>query len=296
MSGAPADKPNFALNPVPVAPRVYPNLANASQVDYGVHMDLVGGEVPKVTPMTTGIFEDEMSMSWLLKKLSYLKTVTLTTAMVSGDVLAALDLCPCSELFYKPFGATFPLSLPSYISMPFTFWQGSMIFKIVVVASGSHTARLQICSHYGFEAVGLSIDAAMGQYTALFEVNGVSEVTVKFPWRSPKDMKLVPAGAFAESTEYSMGQFSLRVLTPLQAPEVVSTSVDVNIYYRMGDDTRLGFVGANLADMVVSQAAGLTSVHSLDAAQQKKAATRRSEKSYIVVKEPEEKKGQKSRT
>jgi len=119
----------------------------------------------------------------------------------------------------------------------------------VAVASPIHTARVQICSHVGYEAAGLTVDEAFGQYICIFEVRGVSELTIAFPWRSPTEWKKVNNGSNSDTTQYSMGQFSVRVLNPLQSMESISTTIDFNVYYAGGPDFELAYVGNNAIDL-----------------------------------------------
>jgi len=107
-----------------------------------------------------------------------------------------------------------------------------------------------ICSHYGFEAAGLTIDESMGQYTTVFQVaNGLSRMRVIFPWRSPSDWKRVNNGSYADATPFSMGQFTVRLLSPLLYNEVVSSSVDVNVFLSGGPDYETAFLGCNAIDV-----------------------------------------------
>jgi len=101
----------------------------------------------------------------------------------------------------------------------------------------------------GYEASGLSVDEAFGQYICIFEVTGVSEITISFPWRSPTEWKKVNNGSNPDTLNYSMGQWSLRVLNSLQAPETVSQAVDCNVYYCGGPDYDLSYLGNNAADL-----------------------------------------------
>jgi len=230
--------------------RSYPIIANTANVNYCQVLD-TGTSRPMVDPLDTGTVVDEMSMAYLTTKMSFHSSVLVTTANVLGEALFVGDLCPAAELFTLPNGASFTPTLLSYVSFPFSFWKGSLVYKIVAVANPVHTARLQICSHIGFEASGLDVNTAFGQYICTFEIGGgVREMTVSFPWRSPTDWKKVNTGSNSDTDNYSMGQWSIRVLNPLQAPETVSQAFDLNIYMAGGPDYELAYLSENAIDLL----------------------------------------------
>jgi len=246
---APMDLPNIGTNYMPTNDRAYPVVCNTANLAFSQVLNTNADTRPMVKPVDVGTTEDEMSFKYLQQKMSFIESFVLSVGNVMGEALFVADLCPAFELFNLPYEATFTPTLLSYVSFPFSFWRGSLVYKIVVVANPVHTARLQICSHVGYEASGLTVDEAFGQYVCVFEVCGVSEITVSFPWRSPTEWKKVNNGSNVDTTNYSMGQWSLRVLNPLQAPETVSQSVDVNIYYCGGPDYETTYVGNNAADL-----------------------------------------------
>jgi len=246
---APMDLPNVGLNFMPVSDRAYPVICNTANIDYCQVLNTEASSRPMTKAVDTGTSQDEMEIPYLTQKMSFVQSFTLSTTNSIGESLYVADLCPAFELFSMPYGSSFTPTLLSYISFPFSFWKGSLVYKIVAVASPIHTARVQICSHVGYEAAGLSVDEAFGQYICIFEVRGVSEITISFPWRSPTEWKRVNNGSNLDTTNYSMGQFSVRVLNPLQAMESVSTSIDLNVYYAGGSDFELAYVGNNAIDL-----------------------------------------------
>jgi len=228
---------------------VFPVISNTANIDYCQVLNTSASTRPLTKAVDTGTSQDEMEIRYLTQKLSYVDSFILTTSNVMGDALYVADLCPAFELFSMPYGSSFTPTLLSYISFPFSYWKGSLVYKIVAVASPIHTARIQICSHVGYEAAGLTVEESFGQYICIFEVRGVSEITISFPWRSPTEWKKVNNGSNPDTNNYSMGQFSVRVLNPLQAMESVSTSIDLNVYYAGGPDYELAYVGNNAADL-----------------------------------------------
>jgi len=246
------DKPNWGINPFPFMYRQLPNLTNSTNVDFCEVLETDPSLMAPVRSQETGISVDEMNILYQCKRLTYYDTWQLNASNVLGDVLGVADLAPCDEFLSAPSGTVVSLSLLSYMTLPFSFWRGSLKYKFVAVCSPMHTARLQICSHVGFASQGLTINEAFGQYVCIFDVVGTSEIVVEFPWRSPTDWKKVLNGSYANTLPYSMGQFSLRVLNPLQAPEVVASTIDILVYIAGGDGYQVSYLGTNSADVQVA--------------------------------------------
>jgi len=246
-----ADKPNWAVNPLPMQESFYPRGLNAVNVEYANYMDLSGGEVPKVTSLDTGIKQDECSMKYLTQKLSYVGSFHVDTTRKLGDAVYEFDLAPCSQMFTASTGTAVQFDLMSYVTAPATFWRGSLLYKFIFVCSDLHMLRVRFCSHVMGQSAGLSTNEAFGQYTADLNIRGITEITVGFPWRSDTDWKLVPNGSASDVFPYSMGQGSVRILTPLQAQGVAS-GFDVNVFRCGGEDYRISYMGNNLADLLVA--------------------------------------------
>jgi len=251
-TNATLDKPNIGLAAPPLQSRPYPILANTSNIDYCVNLDMPASSRPITTSVFTGTTQDEMDMRYLTQKYSFLDSFSLNTTNTLGQALFVGDLCPGFEFFTAPQGTSLTPTLLSFISLPFSFWKGSLRYKIVAVATPMHSARLQICSHIGYEAAGLSINEAFGQYTCIFDVKGVTEIEISFPWRSPTEWKKVNNGSNPNASDYSMGQFSVRVLNPLQTVETVASTIDFNIYFAGGPDYKLAYLGSNSVDFGIT--------------------------------------------
>jgi len=246
----PMDKPNMGINAPPALVRVVPNLANSIGIEFAQNLDLCAASLPHVTPVITGLGDNEMSLDMMLKTPTYLQTFQVAATDLPNAILFTADLCPCSEFFQAAVGDQIDLSLLSFATLPWSLWRGGIVFDLKVVCTTYHTCKLMICSHYGFEASGLTTDEAMGQYTTVFEVaRGVSTIKVVFPWRSPTQWKRVCNGSYSDATPFSMGQMSVRLLSPLQYNETVSAVIDVNISISGDTDFEVASLGNNAIDV-----------------------------------------------
>jgi len=225
-------------------------VANCRNVVYGQHLDLPASTMPSITAKQTGAAVDEMAMSFLTRKWTMIGRGNFPEDASVGNALYIADLCPCAEWFYQAQGSNFSPCLLSFVSQPFQYWRGGLEFRIEFAASMGHTARLQICSHYGLEGADLTLDVALGQYTAIFNVCGNSSINIRFPWRAVSEWLLVPHGSVTEPSKYSMGQWSLRVLTGLQRPETCADNVDFRVMMRGAPDFKVAHIGNGLVDLV----------------------------------------------
>ena len=230
------DKPNMAGNPPPVVSREIPNIANSVAVTYAPRLGLQSRPQTTQTAARFGTTKDEMSIAYLTSIPTPVGEFTLNTGDPVNSVLYTGDLCPGSELFTAALDSVIRPSLLSYVSLPMSYWRGSLKVKVVVFASQIHSAKLAVCSHIGFEADGLSINEAMGQYTTVVDIKGPTVVDITFPWQASKPWLRVCNGSYSDASEFSMGQFSIRVLGPLQYMSSVASSIQAMVFISAGGD------------------------------------------------------------
>jgi len=255
------DYPNISTNPIPLQPRQYAEIAHTEGVSYSYVLGENGIGRPLVTPAKTTSPDDEMSLRYLTQRLTYFTNFTVSTLSPFGQAVYVGDICPGSELFTLPLSTVFVPHSLTYVSLPFSFWKGGIRVKFVAVANDYQVAKFQICSHVAYESAGLDINEAFGQYTATWDVCGVSEITIDFPFRSTTEWKRVNNGSPASARDYSMGQFSVRVLNPPSNIDQVSNTFYVNVYMGGADDYELAFLGNNAIDFnPVEPAPSLTSL------------------------------------
>jgi hypothetical protein len=202
-------------------------------------------------PSELGTTIDEMSFQHLRKDTkSYMTTVEWSAQQLEGEVLYTGELTPCPGVLEATQGLTFQPTLLEYTVLPFTLWRGSLKLMVQIIGSKVHTGRLAICTHYGRTSDSIPFSQAMAQYAHIFNFSAEENTfEVEFPWRAQQQMLRVPSGAYPDLTDFSMGEFSIRVLNPLQTMESVAQSVSLNLYWSAGDDFETDFLGANSIDL-----------------------------------------------
>jgi len=139
----------------------------------------------------------------------------------------------------------------SYITSPFLYWTGSLVYTLRVVKTTYHSGRIEI-SYHPF-ATHATINRFDYVYRLILDLEKQSEISFSVPFISPTPWKTVDSGlnpldAGALKNRSSItGALVFRALTPLIcASPIISNNVECLIEYRAGDDFRV---------------AGLTDVH-----------------------------------
>jgi len=245
------DRPFVAANSLKVrGGESYTSWPNCENVDQGIFLDLFGASMNVPSSKALVVRQNEMDLQWLLQKKSFVGAFELSSTMSVNDIICVLDYCPGFEFFNKPLGATFTPTLLTYLSMWFSYWSGDMIYSFSVIANAGHSAKIAHCTHYGYEASGLSVDEAFGQDVTMFEIKGTMSFDIKIPWRSITPMKKVNNGSNTNTKLFSNGQGSLRVLSPLQYNSLIADSVQILVYVSAAPGFKLNFLGNNGVDCV----------------------------------------------
>lgn len=245
------DRPFISLTAPTVLTQVLRNLASEQDVDSGSRLDLKSGGLPQVDSATTGAVTDEMSLRKMRETPSFVGRFTINTEDNVGDLLFKVDLCPGFEFFTVPVGGSFDPCLMTYASLGGTFWRGDIVIDLEFVATVYHAVDLAICSSYVVDTSEADIDTATSQYTTNVHVAGpLTKIRVVFPWTSDTPLKRVCNGNFPVAGDYSMGYAMVRLLSLLQANELVSSTIDCNVYMSMRGD--VFFMGNSCMDVSVT--------------------------------------------
>jgi hypothetical protein len=197
-----------------------------------------------VTSDTFATLQDEMSLDYLKKKLSYLGTFTMKTSNAVGDILASFPLNPCPNRMDLTSDNQVPLL--QYISMPFNFWKGSLTYKVQVISTSFQTGKIFFSFNFNEFSPSPStiLAATTSQYGTAIELNQGSntfEFTVPYVAVTPE--LYVPNGNFI--TDYNtLGMMNVSVINPLISPNGSPSLVQFNVFIAGGDDFELSTLTA----------------------------------------------------
>jgi hypothetical protein len=244
------DKPNVGLNPTQVVRKKYPDFANACNVDQNQVLDLYPNRSQMLDNTELGVNVDEMHFDYLRKQTkSFMDTVLWKDTDGQGTTLYFGELTPCPKVISAASNSVFQPTLLEYTTLPFSLWRGGLKLTIQIVGSKVHTGRIVVCTHYGRTSQSIPFEQAMAQYAHVFNFSAEDNTfEVVFPWRSARQMLRVPSGNYPNLADFSMGEFSIRVINPLQTMESIASQVQMNLYWSAADDFETDFHGANSID------------------------------------------------
>lgn len=242
---------------MPFRPEPFPQLAT-TQIGYPFQkLTLDPKNELSIDPTLTGLTnEDELVITSLCKKPSYLTTATWTTANLVDDLLFSSRVNPRQ---YDNDGATqskLYMTPMCWVSSLFNDWRGDMIFKFKVVASQFHKGRLRISfDPSGYATENIISDPATSNvvFTSIIDLGDKNEVEFVVPYQQAISYLVNRASglstaninwstsltpSFTYSPSYDNGTITLRVLTTLTAP-VASSSVSILVFVRAGENLEL---------------------------------------------------------
>lgn len=233
----------------PFRPEAFPKFAS-SEIGYPVEkLTLDPKNELTVDPTILGLDStDEMVITHLTQRESYLATTTWSSADVSDKILFTSNVNPFlfdndgatnSKLYMTPMG---------WVSALFQHWRGDIIFRFRVVASPYHKGRLRISfDPAGYSGLNITNTTASSNvvFTEIVDLGNTSDVEFRVPYQqatafltnrnnygaSGIQWSTSASPSFTYSPSYDNGMLTVRVLTALTAP-IASSSVSILVSVR----------------------------------------------------------------
>jgi hypothetical protein len=230
----PADNPNVAANPVPMVRRGYHYISNVSQVNFAEDLQPRSG-LADVT--TSPCFNSaDLSITRLASIPTYFGRFTVDAGDSVGDIKFVTRVTPTAQVFNLGYNAEFNPTLLCYLSLPFTYWRGTMVYKFIAVTSQAHNVRLGFVSNYNKDFAIPDLKEAYGQYAEIVTFDTTcTEFDIEVPFLTNMAKKRVLKGFASDSTPFSVGTLTARIYNALQAPETVAQSIDFLVFVSMKD-------------------------------------------------------------
>jgi hypothetical protein len=189
---------------------------------------------------TFGTDIDEMDLSYLFSKFSYLGSFNITTGSTPGTVLASFPINPIPSTI--TLGVDNQCPLLSYLSFPFNFWRGGITYRLEVIATSLQTCKIFVAYNFGtftVPTVTPPINISTSQYGEAFEINqGTNQIELTVPFVSNTPYKYVPNTNVYTSSN-STGYINVILLNQLVAPSNTPTTITVNVYIAGATDFEL---------------------------------------------------------
>jgi hypothetical protein len=132
----------------------------------------------------------------------------------------------------------------SYISRAFSYWSGSIDYRIQVVATQFHSGKLIASFLPGLSSAdGISLSQKVACPNLIMDLNENKEWVFSVPWNSilPWLRVAYPYWEYdpVRFSEIALGFLAISVLNPLTAPSTVAPSVEINVFISGGTDFKL---------------------------------------------------------
>lgn len=202
-----------------------------------------------VDPRTVGLPpDDEMVISTIVKRESYLDRMLWSSGDVPGNLLGSFAVSPF--FFNLSTGVT-----PARNTVPpctavaelFDYWRGTIVFRFSVVASAHHRGKLLI----QYDPSGSDVGSTHELYSRIIDISETRDFEMPVEWHQStpwlrrhelaygttgdKGYKLDSAHPINPNT--TNGKLRVSVLTTLTEPDPsLIQDIAINIYVRGGDD------------------------------------------------------------
>jgi hypothetical protein len=192
--------------------------------------------------------DDELVISKLVQRESYLCTSTWTTTHVADDMLFYTTVAPCN--MWDITTETYPrvyLTPLAWVGAMFQNWRGDLIFRFRIVASKYHKGRLRVSFDPAGQAAQNLVNTAASNnvvFTEIVDLDVEAEVEFRVPFQqaypfltnqsllTPPNWSIAATPTFvAQDSNLFNGTLTLRVLTALTAP-VGTSNVAVQVFVR----------------------------------------------------------------
>jgi hypothetical protein len=224
-----------------VVVKKYPELANIKNVDFGQVLHECANISTSVLPEEVGSSDDEMNLKVIREKFTFLTTFVMRDTDAPGTILYNDHITPTPNTMRADLGSTFACTALEYTTLPFTFWRGDLRFRLTCVMTKIHNLRICFNLHLGRESDTIPFTQSMSQYTTVMDFTADQNTfDIVVPWKSNKQM--LRTGYGSNIGEHIMGEYSIRVLNPLQTMESVNSQVEFNLYMAAGDNFKTDFM------------------------------------------------------
>lgn len=218
---------------------VHASLTGRMNFSTGVeHLDKLTLEPSQTFESTSQTFAtnvDEMEMSYLYSKYSYLGSFNVTTDQLPGTIVARFPMNPIPNVLTLDRNK---VPMLSYLVFPFKFWRGGLNYKLQIVATSLQTCKLFIALNYNeFTPVTtMDVNQATSQYGEVIEINqGSNEFEFSVPFVSVTPYKAVPTSNSPSQLD-SLGFINVVVLNRLVAPNNTPITITCNLFISGSSD------------------------------------------------------------
>lgn len=210
---------------------------------------------PSVCGVRTG---DELVISAIATKQSYLTSFNWTVARVNGDYLFATRVMPTNIVTN---GSKLYLTACAFAALPFKYWRGTMKYRFQVVCSAYHRGRILV-TYDPYISQSREFNTA---FTRVVDISNERDFTIEVGMANPLSyLERSPAlaeyfktsGAYANDTVIQNGTLNLTVLNELTVPNsTTDNDIVINVFVSGCDDLEFAVPTDDIMSSIVLHSA-----------------------------------------
>nr|QYV43050.1 MAG: polyprotein [Picornavirales sp.] len=236
-------KPISLAATVPMIPRPFSGVGYKEGLDMSIMLGTDAQNHIQLTPSMFGKNVDEMNLKYIVRTPMCISTLDWSINATKGETIGKFAVHPymgksmAVVVNGKPQPAV-AMSHMGYISSMFTYWRGSIVVKVQVLATSLHQGMLAI----GFIPGGSIHDSVQFDLETtshkLLDVSLGAEAEVTIPFVSNKMFHRTgnPFDVINLKENVATGTLVIKVFNPLIKTSIVPDTVYVNVWVAAGDD------------------------------------------------------------
>jgi len=251
--------PLDCVEPNRYQPRIMGNTCVANTTDSAMKLSLDIKQETTVDPSTVGLSGiDELAIQHIASKESLINVFNWSVTQTAGTFLYNYAVTP---MMYNPLGVgvTNLISAVCGASIPFKYWNGSLVFKFQVICSANHKGRLAIVYDPNYTASTPESNIA---YTEIVDIseNREFEITLQnhqpSQWLEISDYwygvdpvphKGVPYTQFQSGSNGTLAIYIVNELTSPSSDPLIGSDIKIAAYIRAGDDFQVANPNGRMA-------------------------------------------------
>lgn len=169
-----------------------------------------------------------------------LTTFTMEVTDDPGTILFDTPVHPCAGTFISYLNGDLDFCTPlKFVSLPCRFWSGAIKYKLQIVSSAYHSARIQILYTPQGDSLPSSLDddEAFELTSHIVDIQCDSEIEFEIPWASHYPQLEIDA-SFLKETNVN-GILGFRVLNALTYKDSPVPPIEFNLWTAAGTDFKL---------------------------------------------------------
>lgn len=239
-------RPNIITDTQHMRLLTFGNLASTDTADTSFKLTLDTKQELTIDSRTVGLDgQDQMTISYIVTKQSYLNSFVWTVADPANTLLYSIGVTPCLYNMYAT--SEIHMTPVCFAALPFKYWHGTMKFRFQVVASALHRGRLKIV----YDPCGIDPTVHPDYnvaYTRIIDITETSDFEIDVGWANPLAF-LEVSGINVTSLPFANldtvdyldnhfnGTISVYVVNDLVVPGATTNNeAEINVFVSGGED------------------------------------------------------------